>query len=78
MEQAKISKGIGLWTSSGGQSVSHNKGLNKEQIAFLQSLKEGDRIIVWPNSYKSAPHEPDFNLRLASERKQREAEEEVI
>jgi hypothetical protein len=56
-------KGIGLWKNESGNIISHSKGLNKEQIELLQSLKEGDRLIIWTNTYKTKDHEPGFNLK---------------
>ena len=41
---------IGFWkTKKEGFFVSHNKGLNEEQIAGLQALKVGDKLKLWQN-----------------------------
>lgn len=59
----KSGRGIGLWRNDSGNILSHNKGLSKEQIEILQSLKEGDRLIIWSNTFKAKGIEPDFNLK---------------
>lgn len=68
--------GIGLWKNDRGNMLSHSKGLTQEQVNFLQSLKAGDRMIIWPNSFKEKGHEPDFNLRMFAEQKEKTAVDE--
>lgn len=40
---------IPIWPKSSGNYLSHGNGLSKEQVAFLHSFKEGDRLLVWQN-----------------------------
>lgn len=40
---------ISFWKKDTGNLMNHGTGLSKEQIDFLQSLKEGDRLILWNN-----------------------------
>jgi hypothetical protein len=63
MSGDKKKAGIGLWVNESGNIISHSKGLNKDQIELLQSLKEGDRLIIWANTYKTKDHEPGYNLK---------------
>ncbi len=74
-DNKKQNRGVGLWSNEHGTIMSHSKGLNKEQIEFLQSLKEGDRIAVWPNSYKEKGIEPDYNMKLFVKKQKSEVEE---
>lgn len=39
--------GINFWKKESGNLLSHGQGLTKEQVQFLQSLKEGVRLILW-------------------------------
>jgi len=44
---------IGLWQKPTGNLLSHGKGLSEEEIKFLQSLKVGDRLIIWDNTKRN-------------------------
>lgn len=49
---------ISFWKKETSNLMSHGKGLSKEQVEALQSLKEGDRLIMWCNVAKTeaSPH----------------------
>ena len=53
---------IGFWTKETGNMLSHGKGLDVDQIQFLQSLKEGDRLILWLRK-TGTETSPNFTLR---------------
>lgn len=55
---------VGLYKNNEtGTMLSHASGLSEEQIEFLQSLKPGDRLVLWVNSYKTAENKvPTHNL----------------
>ena len=55
---------IGFWTMETGSLISHNRGLTKEQIDDLKTLKEGDRIILFYNSERR-DKQPAYNLRIS-------------
>lgn len=56
---------IGFWKSKFDSNfLGHKNGLNKEQIEFLQSLKEGDRLIVYTNTKKDRETQSDITLKL--------------
>jgi hypothetical protein len=53
-----------FWKKESGNMMSSGKGLSKEELEFLQSLKEGDRLIVWDNAKsKKGESSPDFTLK---------------
>ena len=58
-------KRIGLWQKPTGNLLSHGKGLTEEEIKFLQSLKVGDRLIIWDNTKRNEnTNYPSHSLTL--------------
>lgn len=41
---------IRLWKKDSGNMLSHGNGLRDEDVAALQKLKPGDRLILWENN----------------------------
>jgi len=58
---------IALWKKDSGNMMSHGKGLTAEQVAMLQTLKEGDRLIAFSNK-KTSPAAPDYNLTIVEKK----------
>lgn len=54
---------ISFWIKETGNMLSHTSGLSKEQIEALQSLKEGDRLILWKNESKNE-NTPNYTLKV--------------
>jgi len=54
---------LAFWKKQSGSFMSHSKGLTKAEVASLQKLKEGDRLILWVNDVKSES-EPNLNLKV--------------
>ena len=54
---------IGFWKTKFGKLFSHNKGLTKDEVEFLQTLQEGDRIVLSPIIQKFEDTSPDFILK---------------
>ncbi len=52
---------VAFWSKDSGNYLSHTKGLTEEQIAELQKLKPGDRLILYKNDRKK---ETDSSLSL--------------
>lgn len=44
---------IAFWIKPSKNLLSHGKGLTQDDIKFLQSLKVGDRLIIWDNSERN-------------------------
>ena len=44
--------------------LSHKDGLTAEDIANLQTLKVGDRLIIWDNKEKRSDRSPDYTLKV--------------
>ena len=60
---SKNRNNLGFWVKPSGSIMTSSKGLTKEDITFLQSLKEGDRLIMWDNSSKAeGTNNPTHNL----------------
>lgn len=58
-------KRVGLWQKPTGNLLSHGKGLTEEEIKFLQSLKVGDRLIIWDNTKRNENTSyPTHNLTI--------------
>lgn len=53
---------IGFWKKSTENFLTHSEGLNEEQIKFLQSLKVGDRLILWNND-STTKFTPNLTLK---------------
>lgn len=56
---------ISFWKKESGSLMSYRNGLTKEQIQFLQGLREGDRLVLWDNSKSRYESKSDFTLKLA-------------
>lgn len=60
-----MTKRIAFWSKTIGNFMSHGKGLTKDEVAFLHSLKEGDRLIMWDNSKKAeGTNNPTHSLSI--------------
>jgi hypothetical protein len=57
---------LAFWRKESGNLMSHGKGLTQEDIDALQSLKPGDRLILWFNSPKDES-KPTYTLKLFGE-----------
>lgn len=67
---------IGLYKNlNTGSMLSHNNGLTEEQINFLKSLKEGDRLVIWKNSFATVENkQPTHQLKVFIPKKTEESE----
>ena len=54
---------IAFWKKDTGNIMSHGSGLSVEQVAFLQSLKVGQRLILWSNNGAEGS-KPTHNLKV--------------
>lgn len=54
---------IAFWKKETGNLMSASKGLTEEEIKFLQSLKIGDRLIVYNNNIKEGDNRPNFTIK---------------
>lgn len=54
--------GIGFWKKQTGNLMNIGKGLSPTEIEFLQSLKPGDRLILWENNNKDEK-QPTHTMR---------------
>ena len=61
--------GIGVWKKESGNMMSHKSGLDEDQIALLQSLKVGDRLILWNNYSDINSTKPDFTIKKSESKK---------
>lgn len=52
---------IGMWLTSDGNYRSSVKGLTFEQVEFLKTLKEGDRLVAFVRKDKIG-QQPDLSL----------------
>ena len=64
---------IGFWMSKDKAFRTSTKGLSEEQIKFLQSLKAGDRLVIFPAKGDESKNFPDLTL-LRSESKETNTE----
>ena len=53
---------ISFWEYPTKNLLSHKNGLTEEEINDLQSLKPGDRLILWFND-KEIKTSPKYNLK---------------
>lgn len=42
----------------------HSSGLSEEQLKFLQTLKKGDRLIIYCNDVKEGSNKPKLVLKI--------------
>lgn len=54
---------VGFWKKESGNLMNPSKGLTEEQVVFLQSLKVGDRVILWNNIVKEGDNKPNLVLK---------------
>lgn len=54
---------VGFWKKESGNLMNPTKGLTEEQVVFLQSLKAGDRLIIWVNDVKEGENRPNVVLK---------------
>lgn len=54
---------VGFWKKDSGNLMNPAKGLTEEQVAFLQSLKAGDRLVLWTNDVKENDNRPNLVLK---------------
>lgn len=54
---------IGLWLKESGNIMNHSKGLTPGQVKFLQSLKAGDRVMLWANNPKPEETKPHYSFK---------------
>jgi len=60
---------ITFWKKETGNLMNAKQGLTAEQIEFLQSLKQGDRLILWFENQKSSDNSPDFRMKKYAKEK---------
>lgn len=69
-----MKKGInsmGFWKNGqSGNYLTHKNGITQDTVDFLQSLKVGDRIIVYINTEKRSETDFDSNLKIFSRKEQ--------
>lgn len=53
---------LGFWNTSDGNARSSVKGLSFEQLEWLKTLKEGDRLVLWLHNEKKSNSSPDIML----------------
>ncbi len=54
---------LGFWKNTSGKCyMSHQQGLSKEQVSYLQSLQIGDRIVLFINDVREGEKQPDLSL----------------
>jgi hypothetical protein len=63
MEKKQYAPNVAFWAKETGNLMSHGKGLTAEQVAFFQSLKEGDRLIIWSNNNNGDESKPTHSLK---------------
>lgn len=56
---------INFWKARNGAFLSHNRGLTEEQIRFLNTLKVGDRLVVYMNEPDPDRNEADLTMKKA-------------
>lgn len=54
---------VAFWSKESGNLMSHSKGLDAEQIKFLQELRVGDRLVIFFNRDKRGETSPDYSLK---------------
>ena len=62
---------IGMFREENGNLLSHSKGLDMDQITFLQSLKVGDRLIMFRNEVEK-PNYPTYTLKKSMPKNKKE------
>lgn len=58
-----MSNKLGFYKKESGNFTTHKGGLTEEQVEFLQSLKPGDRMIIYINRNKAYESGFDANLK---------------
>lgn len=62
MSENKYSHGITMWKKDSGNHMSHRGGLSEKDVEFLQSLKVGDRLILFQNNRKRSGSDYDSRV----------------
>ena len=63
-------KMIGFWLAKDRALRSSTQGLTQEQIEFLQSLKVGDRLVLFPAKPDANKNYPDLSLTKVENKQQ--------
>lgn len=61
---------LAFWKKDKGNLLSHKDGLSAEEVAELQTLKVGDRLIIWDNQDKRSDKSPDYTLKVFTPKQQ--------
>lgn len=57
-----------FWRKDSGNLMTHKNGLRAEDIAALQNLKVGDRLILWENQAASPDQTNYYTLKVFQSR----------
>lgn len=56
---------ISMWKKESNNLLCHRNGLTEDQIAELQKLKVGDRIIIYNQArFKKSDKSPDYSIAV--------------
>ena len=68
-EKKQANVNVSLWQDAKSMIMSsHSSGLTKEQVELFNSLKVGDRLIIFPNNKRTQDNHPHFNLLKSNQR----------
>lgn len=65
---------IGFWQSKDKAFRTSTRGLSQDQIDFLQSLRVGDRLVIFPAKGSESKNFPDLTLLKSEQREQNRTE----
>jgi hypothetical protein len=69
MSEQKYPAKVGFWKNSDGNLRSSIQGLDDEQLALLQGLKKGDRLVLWQvKANEGDSRIPALELKVLKER----------
>jgi hypothetical protein len=69
MSEQKYPAKVGFWKNSDNNLRSSIQGLDVEQLALLQSLKLGDRLVLWQvKANEGDSRIPALELKVLKER----------
>lgn len=60
---------IAFWQNGDGAYRTTTHGLTEEQVAFLQTLVPGDRLVLFVAKYKDYETQPDVKLTKVEPRR---------
>lgn len=64
-----MARGIGFWKTEKGNLLSHSGGFNEKELELLQSLKPGDRLVIYDNTAdKLNEKSPDYSLKIFAQK----------